>query len=245
MPNPIVGCVVAVNLVCNTASGASAAIANALDFQIVHPDQGDFHRVAQDLAAAADDRRLAPATAEGLLGFELGVFGSLTPTQDSEAWQRLLGTPVDEIGLVGVTVGKELPFGFDLGARYARLVGSDAAIFGGSLRYAVLEGSAVTPALSVRGSYSAAAGTHDLAYHAWAADLELSQRVLLATPYAGFGYAESTLKAAPESQLADERLDRIKGYAGLRLRLGPVAASAEYERFGANDSYAASVGFSF
>jgi hypothetical protein len=245
MPNPIAGCVVAVNLICSAAGGAGAALADALDFRIVHPDQGDFHLVAQDLAAAGDDRRLVPAAPGGLFGLDLGVFGSLTPTRDSQAWQRLLGSAVDDIGLAGVKLAKGLSLGLDLEARYARVIGSDAAIFGGGLRYALLAGSAATPALSVRASYSAAAGTHDLAYHAWAADLELSQRLIRMTPYAGLGYASSTLKAAPESQLADERLDRVKGYAGLRFALGPIAAHAEYERYGANDSYAASVGWSF
>lgn len=223
----------------------AAGVTHAADFNLQTPNQQDFHTVAGDLTAAFDDKALAPATPGGLLGFSVSAFGTYAPTKDSGAWQRLTGTSVDAVGIVGLRASKGLPLGFDIGGFYTRVPGTDATVWGADARYAILEGSIATPAVSLRGSYTRASNTGDIDYRSYGTDLSISKGFLFLTPYAGVGYVRSETRADARFGLDRETLDQAKYFVGTSLKLLLVNATLEYERVGARNAFSLKAGFAF
>ncbi len=209
------------------------------------PSQSDFHAVAGDMTAAFDYKPLEPSDAGGVTGFALGAYGSYAPTRDSGAWSRLTGDPSDQIGVAGVSARKGLPFGIDVGGFYGWVADTDAHVYGGDLRYAVLAGSALVPAVALRASYTGASNLGDLSYRSYGVDASVSKGFPFLAPYAGIGYVWSTIKADGQYHLESESIDRVKAFAGLRLALGPLETTAEYERLGSNNVYDLRFGVSF
>jgi len=218
---------------------ATAAVAHADDLAIRNPaDQTDFNRVAQDVTAAFDYRALGAGAPGGLLGFDVSGFASVTPVHDRGAWQRLTGKDTSTLTVGGLNASKGLPGGIDVGAFVAGVAGSGATLYGAQLRYALLQGSLLTPSLSLRGSYTGASGIPDYGYRSYATDITLSQALPLLTPYAGVGYVWG--KLTPHDGLHDVSVTRPKGFVGLRLSLfGVVGATAEYQRLGHDNAYSA------
>jgi hypothetical protein len=224
----------------------AALPAQAIDFTLTgNASQQDYHSVAQDVTAAFDYKALGPAEPTGLLGIGVAAFGSYGPTRDSGAWERLVGSRVTDVGTVGLRAEKGLPLGFDVGAFYTRVPGTDASVYGGELRYALLEGGVAMPAVAVRGTYTRASNIGDFKYHSYGTDLSISKGLLFFTPYAGVGYVWSHSSVDPRAMLADENIDRTKAFAGLRCKVLLVDATAEYERLGSNNVYSLRAGLSF
>lgn len=219
----------------------------AAKFVIVNPApaQEDFHAIARDTAAAFDYKALEPSDAGGLSGFALGAYGTYAPTRDSHAWERTTGVKLDQIGVVGVNARKGLPLGIDVGGFYGFVPGADAHVYGGNLRYAVLPGSTVLPALALRGSYTGSSNLGNVSYHSYGLDASVSKGLLLFTPYAGLGYVWANFRADGNFGLRPENIDRVKGFAGLRFSLALLEATAEYERLGGNNAFSARLGLSF
>jgi hypothetical protein len=223
----------------------TVAPAHALNFSIVNPSEGDFKTVSKDLVAAFDYKPIEPVAAGGITGFSVGAFGSYAPTQDSGAWKRLTGDDVHGIGVLGLSATKGLPLGFDIGAFYAAVPGTDARVYGGQLRYAILQGSAVNPAIAVRGTYTRASSVGDFDYDTYGADITISKGFLLFTPYAGLGLVRGEVSADPRFGLGDAASTQGKGFGGVRMNFGPFEATAEYERLGSNNVFNGRLGFSF
>lgn len=223
----------------------ATAPVHALDFTIAVPNQGDFDKVAKDVIAGFDYKPIEPVAAGGITGFSVGAFGSYAPVQDRGAWKRLTGEDIDGIGMAGLSATKGLPLGFDLGAFYAGVPGTDARVYGGQLRYAILRGSVANPAIALRGTYTRASSVQDFDYDSYGADVTVSKGFLLFTPYAGVGLVHGEVSADPKYGLHDARSTQGKGFAGVRMSFGPFGATAEYERIGGNDVYNGRLGLSF
>lgn len=223
----------------------AAGSASALSFGITAPNQQDFRSVSEDLTAALDYKALSVAEPGGLLGFSIDAYGSYTSTRSSGAWSRLTGDSVDSIGTVGVRASKGLPFGFDVGGFYSRVTGSDATAYGAELRYAILEGSAITPAISLRGTYTRASNTGDFDYASYGTDLSISKGILFLTPYAGVGYVRSETEADSRFALDNESFGQAKFFVGSRFSLALLSATIEYQRLGDNNVYSLKGGITF
>lgn len=223
-----------------------SAQAYDFDFEInpVTANQSDFRSVAEDMSATFNAKSLSPAESGSIAGFAVGVFASYVPTEDSAAWQRLIGEKVDEVGTVGLIVQKGLPFGIDLGASYAAVPGADARVFGAEVRVEVVEGDLITPAISLRGSYSELSGIDDLDYDSYGLDLSISKGFGPLTPYAGVGYVWSSFEADPQFNLRDENVDEAHLFIGLRLS-ALVGITPEYERVGDRNAFNLRFGFAF
>ena len=225
---------------------AAAWPAQAIDFTLGgSANQADFHTVSQDIVAAFDYKAVEPAAATGITGISVAAFGSYAPTRDRGAWQRLVGTSVTDIGVVGVKADKGLPLGFDLGGFYTRVPGTDASVYGGELRYAILRGTPVTPALAVRGTYTGASNTGDFRYHSYGTDISASLPVVFFTPYAGLGYVWGHTSVDHLDNLDDENVRHGKIFAGLDFKVLLLDATAEYERLGSNNVYSLRAGLAF
>lgn len=215
------------------------------DFDIVdNPSQDDFREVGGDLVALLNAKSMAPPEPGGILGFGIGAFASFVSVDDEQTWQRLTGEDIDTIGLAGIKVEKGLPLGIDVGASYARVPGGGGKLVSGELRYALLEGSVVTPAVGLRGSYSRFSGEDDIDFDSYGADLSISKGFGPITPYAGAGYVWGQLEADEQFGLADEDLDEGRFFVGARVTL-LVGLTAEYERIGDRDGFNLRVGLAF
>ncbi len=232
-------------------SSAPAVWASNADFDFsctgVLNCQQQFRGIVEDTSAAINYKALGPAEATGLLGFGIGAFANYTETENPQAWKALTGSDVDQIGMVGIVAHKGLPLGIDVGAFYTTIPGADVDVFGAEVRYAILEGGVASPALAVRGSYTATKGIDDLKYRAYGADVSLSKGLTLVTPYAGAGYVWAT--ATPEGSLAnsldEEDVSNARFFVGARITLLILELTPEYERVGDNNAFNLRLGFSF
>lgn len=113
--------------------------------------QRQFQSVSEDLVATIDYKAVGPAEATGLVGFGVGVVAGYVPVDVKADWADVTGQNFSGFTLVGLQVTKGLPLGIDVGAFYTEVPGTNVNIYGGELRYAILEGSTVSPAVALRG----------------------------------------------------------------------------------------------
>lgn len=207
--------------------------------------QAQFRSVAKDIAATLDYKALGPAEASGLTGFSVGAFATYAPTSDKDAWTAVTGEEVDAIGMVGVSAVKGLPFNIDIGAFYSQVPKTDAKLFGGEVRWAVLPGGVATPAVAVRGSYTKLSGEDQLEYDAYGFDVSVSKGFAFLTPYAGAGYSFGTVSTDPLFGYEDEDVNQAKFFVGARIALGFLQLTPEYTRSGDTNAYSLRLSLGF
>ena len=215
------------------AFAASAAQAQNFGF-VPNPQQRDFESVSKDVIGVLSYKALGPAEAGGVTGFSVGAYGAYSATQDKGAWQRLTGEEVDAVGVVGLSARKGLPFGVDIGAMYSQVPGTDAKLYGGEVRYAPLPGGVATPALAIRASYVKLTGEDDVDADSTSLDVSVSKGFAFLTPYAGAGYVWGTVtpSSAFTSTLREVEVNEARLFAGLRVSLGFLELTPEYEKIG-------------
>ncbi len=221
--------------------------AQALDFDFdIQPGatQEDFKDVIEDIAAILNSKSLTPAEPGGITGFGIGAYASYVETKNPEAWQRLTGDEIDEIGMVGVIAQKGLPFGVDVGASYSWVPSADARMFGAEVRYALVEGGVATPAVGVRGSFSKLSGIDELEYDSYGIDLSVSKGFGPLTPYAGIGHVWGKFEVEDGFGLDEEKVEDMRYFIGVRLS-ALFGITPEYERVGDHDVFNLRIGFAF
>jgi hypothetical protein len=151
---------------------------------------------------------------------------------------------------------KGLPWGIDVGAMYSYVPDSNIKLYGFELSKAILEGTAATPALGVRGSYSRLAGVDDLDLQTAGFDASISKGLFIFTPYAGAGMVWVDSKAKGKLQsfsttlqggvpLKSEQVWQPRYFAGLKVSPFPlfgVTAEVEYQE---RPIYSLKAGLSF
>ncbi|HSW13866.1 MAG TPA: hypothetical protein VLI06_13565 [Solimonas sp.] len=207
--------------------------------------QRDFRSISEDITAALNYKALGPAEATGITGIGIGVIASYVEVDDTSAWQNVTGEDVDAVGMAGVVVRKGLPLGLDVGAFYASVPGADADLYGGELRWAILEGGVAEPALAVRGSFTRASGIDDFDYEAYGLDVSVSKGFTFLTPYAGYGYVWSEVDPHGTAGLEKEEVDGGRFFAGLRIGIALLDITPEYEHIEGRDAFNLLLGLSF
>lgn len=222
--------------------------AQALGYDFIfagNPQQSDFRSVVEDIAATLNAKSLSPAETGGISGFAIAPYVSYVPTQDSDAWGRLVGESFNEIGIVGGIVEKGLPFGFQAGGSYGWVPGGDGRILGLNLKYELIKGSIATPAVSVRASYTKLSGIDQLEYDSRGVDVSISKGFGPLTPYAGAGYVWSDFEITDARiPLQDEAVEEVRFFVGMRLS-AVFGITPEYERVGDVDAFNLRIGLAF
>jgi len=206
--------------------------------------QEEFESISQDLVAAIDYKAIGPAEATGITGLGVGVTTTYVPVDSSSDWQTVTGSDFSGLGLVGLQVTKGLPLGLDIGAFYSAVPDTDAKVYGGELRYAILEGSAVSPALAVRGSYVTVTGIDSFDLSSQAVDVSLSKGFAVITPYVGAGYVWGVSDPDPSTGLEQVDVEETKAFLGARISLGLIEFTPEVGQLGDRLNYSLRVGFS-
>ena len=126
--------------------------------------QGQFKELSKEAGAALAYRNAAPAAPLGITGFDVGLEVSIIDIKkESTYWRAALNNDAASyLYIPSLRARKGLPFGIDVGAMYSYVPDSNVKLYGFEVSKAILEGTAVTPALGVRASYTKLAGVNDL-----------------------------------------------------------------------------------
>lgn len=192
--------------------------------------QAEFKDLSRDLGLAISYMPLAPAEPLGnvLPGFDAGV--ELTAVQidtNKPYWKTVEAVSGDTIPgtlpfpKLHIQVG--IPFiPIDLGYVYSSVPGTNIKFMGGELKYAILKGGVVMPALALRGAYTKLSGVDDLDINTKSLDLSISKGFLMFTPYAGYGMVRITSKEKAGLGLKDEEIDENKAFVGCKFTFFPL-----------------------
>ena len=180
----------------------------------------------------------------GALGFDIGFEVSSTSLESSALETATSGEATSSRLLVPkLHISKGLPFGFDVGAFYTSVPSSNISLIGGELSYAIFEGGMMTPAISIRGTFSRLTGVDQLDLTTKGLELSISKGFAMFTPYAGIGTV--WIDSGTNVGLADESLTKSKYFLGVNMNLGLMNIAAETEQTGDNTSTSAKIGVRF
>jgi hypothetical protein len=138
-----------------------------------------------------------------------------------------------------------LPLGIDVGAVYSQAPSTNIKVYGGEIRYAIIEGGTATPAVAIRGSLTKMTGVDQLSFNTKGLDVSISKGFAMFTPYAGVGevWSDSTPNGIPT--LTKESFNQNKFYVGCNLNILLVNIDLEYDKTGSDQSYSAKLGVRF
>lgn len=219
---------------------SSSVWADDLD-QLQNLAQDEFRTISEDLSGALSYKAVAPAEPLGITGFDVGLEVTATNLQSADLWESATGSDLSTLPVPKLHVHKGLPLGFDIGASYVSVPGSNIRLFGGELRYAVLEGGVTMPAVSVRGAFSRMSGVDQLDFDTRSIELAVSKGFLMLTPYAGIGqvWSDSTPHVAG---LQEESYSDSKVFLGANLSLGLMNVALEADQTGDVSSISGKLG---
>ena len=231
-------------LVFSTLLPASAVQADAFDSLEVL-SQANFLLLSENLAAAIHYKGVGPAEPLGLIGFDLGVELSSTEIDETLFNEASSGDfDMSEMLIPRVHVNKGLPFGLDVGAALSAVPGTDIKVLSGELRYALIPGGALTPAVGIRASHAILEGLSEIDMTASALEVTASKGFVMLTPYAGAGIVKSTVTPKDLGDLTEVSFDQKKMFVGVTINLG-VALTLEADQTGDFRTYSAKFGFRF
>jgi hypothetical protein len=227
---------------------APVALAQSgIDFE---PDttQAQFETFSRLVAQGIYATPVDSARARGLLGFDVGIAATAVPIDtEQEYWQNAAGddfTLSDHFVVPRVTVSKGLSFA-TVSAMYARVPGSDLAVWGGSLDVPIISGGVVKPTLALRGAYSTLQGVEDLDLKTYGVELFLSKGFGPVTPYVAAGRARSDAEGRITDTITmTDEADSNRFTVGVKLSLLIPKIVVEATQ-GEDRSYAAKVSFGF
>lgn len=208
--------------------------------------QSEFKAFSENLGSALSYKAVTPPEPLGLTGFELGVEASSTEISNPEHWTAVTnGSAPSSIIVPKLHVFKGLPLNIDVGAFYAAVPTTNIKLYGGELRYAILEGGVASPAVGIRGSLTKLTGVDQLSLSTKGVDVSISKGFAMFTPYAGVGRVWVTSTPNGVASLTEETFQQSKVFVGGNLNLGLANLALEYDKTGSAKSYSAKVGFRF
>ena len=210
-------------------SGSVWAVDFTIDNTIL---QTEFNGIVTEAGRLTAYRSMSSAEPGGLTGFDIGV--AITGVEvDSALWSRFIPDNEDAIAVPRLMVRKGLPLNIDIGAFYADVSDYDITMQGAEIQWAILEGTAATPALALRGSYTELDAAGEMEVKTTAADLVVSKGFAMLTPYAGIGtvgYEGKYTGGNPLVTLADFDDSDTRIFAGLQFAIALLNITAEYEQ---------------
>ena len=204
--------------------------------------QAEFLAVSKDLAAVTSTKAIEPAAPLGLTGFDVSASSTLTRIQDGAAWAKVSGDNASNLIQTKLSVSKGLSGGWDVGGFVAKVPSTNVSVAGVHVKYALLEGNAITPAIALRGSHSRMGGVSGMELNNTGFDVLVSKGFVGFTPYLGVGTVYSSAKATGQS---NESFTQSKSFVGVSWNVLLVNLSAEYDRTGKNASVGLKAGLRF
>ena len=208
--------------------------------------QSEFKLFSKDLAAALSYKSVAPPEPLGITGFDLGIELTATDLNNSSLFDKASTSNfASSLIIPKIHLHKGLPWGLDVAASLVSIPDSNIELFGAELRYAIIEGSTLVPAVSIRGSMSKLSGVSELDLDTTGLDLSISKGFAILTPYAGVGRIWTTSSPAASTGLTKEEFSDAYSFVGLNINLGVINLAFEGDRVGKTDSLSAKLGWRF
>ena len=212
-----------------------------------------FKDFSDQLGTALSYKPLSPAEPYGVTGFDIGVEISALSV-DEKYWKYAMkgGDAPSFVYIPKLHAIKGLPFGIDVGVVYSQVPDTNIQYYGGEIKYAILEGSTVTPAFAVRGTYTQLSGVSVLDFKTYGAEATVSKGLgygIKLTPYGGVG--ANWFKSAPQGFAADtlklkeENSTHYKAYVGARFNILLITVTGEVEYNDVTPVYSIKAGLSF
>jgi hypothetical protein len=209
--------------------------------------QDDFKNLTRDLGLAISYAPLA--TAEPLGGvlphIDLGVEATSTSIDNNASyWTKISNVPGNSsipsslvMPKIHLQVGLPI-IPIDLGIVYGEAPSTNIKYTGYEVKWSILQGSAVSPAIALRGAYTTVTGVTDLDISTKSADLSISKGFAMFTPYAGYGmvWIDSKEKSSNVS-LQDESLTENKWFVGCKITFFPLMNMVAEADFAQVNSY--------
>lgn len=207
--------------------------------------QQEFRSLSEELGAGIAYKGMAPAESLGVLGFDISASATAMQLKDRTLWSNASnGAKVDRrLAMGGIRVHKGLPYNIDVEGFYNK-ASNNIGVYGGGLRWAVLPGSTLVPAVALRGSFSRLNGVDQLKAQTAGVDVSISKGFLMFTPYAGLGRV--WVRSTPQNVggLQKESFALNRSFVGLNVNLG-INLAAEVDRTGDVTSYSVKAGIRF
>jgi hypothetical protein len=214
--------------------------ANNIDLANLAPS--DFKTFSEDMGSALSYKPVTPPTPLGITGFDLGLEVTSTKMRNLDI---ATGSSMTNLIVPKLHIYKGLPLNIDVGAFYSAVPSTNIKLYGGELRYAILEGGVALPAVGIRGAVTKLSGVDLLALSTKSLDVSVSKGFAIFTPYAGVGrvWVDSTPDAA--TGLTKEAFQQSKVFVGGNFNFGLTNFALEYDKTGSAPSYSAKLGFRF
>ena len=205
-----------------------------------------FLDLSTDLSAIVTDPPMGSAEPLGLTGFRISLYGRDTRLAHAGAWSVASGgTSFSEIPAAGLRLSKGLPFGFDIGGFYMTAPVTHVRIYGGDVRYALIPGGTLAPALGIRAAYARLSGINQLDFSTRSLDLTLSEAFGPFTPFAAWGRVWTQSQPSTSTGLPNEDFSHNEFVLGLATTLTLFELDLEAARIAGDDTYSVSVGLNF
>ncbi len=222
---------------------ATPALAKT-DITLQNFTQDDFKALSRDLGLAISYVPLAPAEPLGdkLPGLDAGIEATSVSIDTSNTYVKKIeavpgnGSVPSNLIIPKFHAQVGLPLiPIDIGFVYADVPDTNIKYMGGEIKYAILKGSAVSPALALRGAYTKLSGVSDLDISTQSLDLSISKGFAIFTPYAGYGmvWIDSKPTSPLNPGLTEEKLSESKGFVGCKITFFPLmnmVAEADFAR---------------
>jgi hypothetical protein len=216
---------------------AAPAWAQTID-RLQNLAQQEFRLLSEDLGGALSYHPQTPTAPLGITGFDAGFALTGARLHNTGVLERASSDSVPgTLPIATLRAHKGLPAGFDVGVMYASIPSSNIRYYGGELRYAIVEGDAVVPAIGVRGSLTKLSGIDQLALDTRGLDLSISKGFGFVTPYAGIGrvWVNSDPRGIPFLQ--GEKFALNKGFVGVGTKFLVMNLNFEADKTGDVTAY--------
>lgn len=213
--------------------------------------QHNFRLLSEDLGSALSYKAVAPAEPLGLTGFDIGLEVSATKMNNASAWKDAVSNKksIDTLPVPKLHLHKGLPLDIDVGLVYTAIPTTNIKLIGGELRYAIIAGDMVLPAVAVRGTMTKLSGVSNLSFDTKGLELTVSKGFLLITPYASIGQVWTTSDPSvctPSAIcLQKEDFQQTKMGLGANMNFGLMNLALEGDKTGDSTTYSAKLGFRF
>lgn len=227
---------------------ATAAPAFATDINSIQLlSQNEFRLLSEDLGAALSFKPLIPSEALGITGFDLGVAVTGTKLKNVAILEKASsgGDVPSVLPVPTLRLHKGLPLNLDVGVAFSQVPGTNIRYTGGELRWAILPGSTLTPAVAIRGTLTRLTGVDQLDFDTKSLDISISKGFANVTPYGGIGqvWVKSTPKGVPG--LRGEDFTQTKVFGGVNVNFGLANLAFEADSTGGTTTVGAKLGLRF
>lgn len=223
----------------------AAASGHAANFSTLkNLSQSEFESLAHDLGSLWSYKALNPGDPLGIIGFDVGAEATVTHIDDMAVMKKAADWSSSVVTVGKLHAHKGLPFNVDVGAFMGNTVGFDARLVGAELRWAVLPGNVLLPALAVRGTYTKLGGIKELNFNSTGLEATVSKGFLMFKPWLGLGYVRSN-SSANVGNLKSEHIGQHKVFGGVNVNLGLVNYAFEIDQTGKAKTYGAKIGLRF